>query len=98
MRVPFFRGMLSRENTTNCLVMIQPSLLQYSFESPEPNPVMLDIASMKNNVILLLDTYFDIVVWQGDMIKKWEKAGYQNQPEYENFKYLLQAPLDDSKV
>ena len=94
----FFRGQLSRENTTNCLVMIQPSLLQYSFESPEPNPVMLDIASMKNNVILLLDTYFDIVVWQGDMIKKWEKAGYHNQPEYENFKYLLQAPLDDSKV
>jgi len=94
----FFRGMLMRENTTNCMVMIQPSLLMYSFDSPEPTAVVLDIASMKNNVILLLDTYFDVVVWQGEMIKKWEKAGYQDQPEYENFKYLLQAPMDDSKV
>lgn len=78
--------------------MIQPSLLIYSFENPEPQPVVLDISSMKNNVILLLDTFFDVVVWQGEVIKKWEKAGYQNQPEYENFKYLLQAPLDDSKL
>jgi len=70
----------------------------YSFESQEPTPVMLDIASMKNNVILLLDTYFDVVVWQGDMIKKWEKAGYQDQSEYESFKFLLQAPIDDSRI
>jgi protein transport protein SEC23 len=94
----YFRGMLCRENTTNCLVMIQPSLLVYSFENPEPQPIVLDIQSMKNNVILLLDTFFDVVVWQGEVIKKWEKAGYQDQPEYENFKYLLQAPLDDCKV
>ena len=59
----FFRGMMNRENTTNCTVMIQPSLLMYSFDNPEPVPVVLDIASMKNNVILLLDTFFDIVVW-----------------------------------
>jgi protein transport protein SEC23 len=94
----YFRGMLNRENTTNCLVMIQPSLLLYSFDVPEPQPVVLDIASMKNNVILLLDTFFDVVVWEGEMIKKWEKAGYQDQPEYENFKLLLQAPLSDAKV
>jgi protein transport protein SEC23 len=54
---------MTRENVTNALVMIQPALLQYTLESPQPNPVMLDIESMKPNVILLLDTYFNVVVW-----------------------------------
>jgi len=78
--------------------MIQPSLLMYSFENPEPAPVLLDIASMQDKVILLLDTYFDVVVWKGELVHKWEKAGYQDQPEYENFRTLLQAPIDDSNL
>mgnify|MGYP002476878490 FL=1 len=78
--------------------MIQPSLLMYSFDSPEPMPVLLDIASMQDKVILLLDTYFDVVVWKGEQITKWEKLGYQDQPEYEQFKNMLQAPLEDSNL
>lgn len=27
----------------------------------------------------------------------WRKAGYQDLPEYENFKQLLQAPVDDTQ-
>lgn len=38
----FYRITLNRENTTNSLVMIQPALLQYSFENTQPNPVHLD--------------------------------------------------------
>jgi len=94
----YFREALCRETTTNVLVMIQPSLLQYTFDSPEPTPVLLDIASMQDKVILLLDTYFDCVVWKGELIYKWEKAGYQDQPEYENFRTLLQAPMDDANL
>ena len=30
-------------------------------------------------------------------IAQWRKAGYQDLPEYENFKQLLQAPLDDAQ-
>uniref|UniRef100_H0WQ50 Protein transport protein SEC23 n=1 Tax=Otolemur garnettii TaxID=30611 RepID=H0WQ50_OTOGA len=30
-------------------------------------------------------------------IAQWRKAGYQDMPEYENFKHLLQAPLDDAQ-
>ena len=53
----FYRTTLMRENITNSLVMIQPALLQYNFDDPQPVPVTLDIESLKNNVILLLDTY-----------------------------------------
>ena len=30
-------------------------------------------------------------------IAQWRKAGYQEKPEYENFKQLLQAPVDDAQ-
>lgn len=28
---------------------------------------------------------------------QWRRAGYQELPEYENFKQLLQAPVDDAQ-
>lgn len=47
---------------------------------------------MKNNVILLIDTFFYVCIWKGDTIHKWEQAGYHNEAGYENFKGLLEAP------
>jgi len=31
-------------------------------------------------------------------IDAWKKQGFQNNPGYENFKQLLQAPVDDAQV
>lgn len=61
-----------RENVSNSLVMIQPALMSYDLESEAAVPVLLDIDSMKNNVILLLDTFFYVCIWKGDTIDKWE--------------------------
>eukprot|EP00744_Colponema_vietnamica_P001812 GILI01002954.1.p1 GENE.GILI01002954.1~~GILI01002954.1.p1 ORF type:complete len:758 (+),score=211.14 GILI01002954.1:172-2445(+) len=94
----YYRTLMVRENTTNTLVMIQPALLQYSFEAGPPQPVLLDVASLKPNVILLLDAFFYVVVWHGETIAAWREAGYHNQPEYANFKQLLQAPKEDAKL
>lgn len=30
-------------------------------------------------------------------IDQWKKQGYADLPEYENFKQLLQAPIDDAQ-
>jgi protein transport protein SEC23 len=60
-----YRLMLRRENTTNSLVMIQPALLSYSFHGP-PQPVLLDATSVSSDTILLLDTFFHVVVFHGD--------------------------------
>lgn len=59
----YYRAAICRENVTNSLVMIQPALLMYTFDDPQPQPVMLDIENMKNNVILLQDTFFHVVIW-----------------------------------
>lgn len=92
----YFRNILNSADVTNSLIMIQPTLLSYSLEAP-PQPVLLDSQSIQPNVILLLDTYFHILIFHAETIAAWRKQGYQDQPGYENFKTLLQAPVEEAQ-
>jgi len=92
----FYRGCLNREDLTQCLIMIQPILYSYSFQGP-PEPVLLDTSSIQPDRILLLDTFFQLLIFHGETIAQWRAAGYQNQPEYANFKQLLDAPVADAQ-
>lgn len=91
----FYRQVLNRESVTNSLIMIQPTLESYSFEGP-PVPVLLASTSVQPDKILLLDTFFRIVIHYGEKIAAWRKAGYAEDPKHENFRQLLQAPKDDA--
>lgn len=91
----FYRHCLNKEDVTNSLIMIQPILYSYSFHGP-PEPVLLDSSSIQTDTILLLDTYFLILIYNGETVDQWKKAGYQNDPAHESFRQLLQAPLDDA--
>ncbi|KAF5950531.1 hypothetical protein HYC85_012524 [Camellia sinensis] len=93
----YFRMLLNRENITNAAVMIQPSLISYSFNSL-PAPALLDVASISADRILLLDSYFSIVIFHGMTIAQWRNMGYQNQSEHKAFAQLLQAPHDDAQM
>lgn len=93
----YFRMILNRENVSNSVVMIQPSLISYSFHS-SPEPALLDVAAIAADRILLLDSYFTIVVFHGSTIVQWRRAGYHNVPEHAVFAQLLQAPQDDAKI
>lgn len=77
--------------------MIQPTLTSYTFDTPA-QPVLLDSISIKHDVILLLDSYFHILIFHGDQVAQWRKAGYQDMEGYENFKQLLDAPVADAQV
>ena len=78
----YFRMMLNRENVSNSVVMIQPSLISYSFQSA-PEPALLDVTAIAADRILLLDSYFTVVVFHGASIAQWRNAGYQTQAEHE---------------
>lgn len=91
-----FRHMLMREDLTQSLIMIQPILYSYSFNGP-PEPVLLDTSSIQPDRILLMDTFFQILIFHGETIAQWRQLKYQDMPEYENFKQLLQAPVDDAQ-
>ncbi|KAK1337236.1 hypothetical protein QTO34_001859 [Cnephaeus nilssonii] len=92
----YYRHHFARQDLTQSLIMIQPILYSYSFHGP-PEPVLLDSSSILADRILLMDTFFQIVIYLGETIAQWRKAGYQDMPEYENFKHLLQAPVDDAQ-
>lgn len=60
----FFRHMLMREDVTQSLIMIQPILYSYSFNG-RPEPVLLDSSSIQTDKILLMDTFFHILIYHG---------------------------------
>ncbi|XP_013192170.1 protein transport protein Sec23A isoform X2 [Amyelois transitella] len=92
----FYRHMLMREDLTQSLIMIQPILYSYSFEGP-PEPVLLDTSSIQPDRILLMDTFFQILIYHGETIAQWRALRYQDMPEYESFAQLLRAPVDDAQ-
>ncbi|KAK7601419.1 hypothetical protein V9T40_008860 [Parthenolecanium corni] len=92
----FYRHVLMREDLTQSLIMIQPILYSYSFNGP-PEPVLLDTSSIQADRILLMDTFFQILIFHGETIAQWRAMRYQDMPEYENFRQLLQAPVSDAQ-
>ncbi len=76
---------------------MQPTLMSYTFNGP-PGPVLLDVQSVKPDAILLLDTFFHVIVWHGEVISTWREAGYQELPEHALFRSMLQQPKDDAQV
>lgn len=94
----FYRHVLNHEDAGNSLVMIQPTLDSYSLEHEGSLPVLLDSASIQPSHILLLDTFFHILIFHGETIAEWRKAGYHEQEGYENLKVLLDQPKEDARV
>jgi len=93
----YYRYILNRENTTNSLVMIQPTLLSYSFNGP-PQPALLDSQSVQPDTILLLDTFFHVVVFHGETCAAWREQRYHEQEEHAAFRNLLEAPQGDAQM
>jgi protein transport protein SEC23 len=94
----FYRHVLNHEDVSNSLIMIQPTLDSYGYDHEGGQPVLLDSTSIQNETILLLDTFFHILIFHGETVAAWRKAGYQEQDEYESFRTLLSAPKEDAKV
>ena len=99
----YVRHVFMHEDVNNALIMIQPSLLSYDVETfgtvdqngeviSDPEPVLLDSMSLGLTKILLLDTFFHILIYHGDTIAQWRKANYQDLEGYEHFKEFLEAP------
>lgn len=99
----YVRHVLMHEDVTNTLIMIQPSLLSYDIDifgtedehgeiNDDPEPVLLDSMSLGATKILLLDTFFHILIYHGSTIAQWRKLNYHNMEGYEHFKEFLEAP------
>ncbi|KAK4046985.1 GTPase-activating protein S23 [Microbotryomycetes sp. JL201] len=92
----YYRHILNTEDTNNSLIMIQPTLMSYALEE-QPEAVLLDSISIVPDRILLLDTFFHILIFHGETVAAWRKAGYHEQEGYENLAKLLQDPQEDAQ-
>ena len=94
----FYRHVLNHEDVGNSLIMIQPTLDSYTFDQDGAVPVLLDSTSIQPQTVLLLDSFFHILIFHGETMAEWRKAGYQDMEGYENFKELLEQPKEDARV
>lgn len=92
--ITYYKTQMLHESVMNATIMIQPLLFAYTPENPEANPQLLEVESMKNDSVLLLDSFFFIVVWHGLEVCKWREEGYHLNPEYENIKNMLEFPQE----
>nr|CCC51712.1 putative protein transport protein Sec23A [Trypanosoma vivax Y486] len=91
------RLMLLKSSVQDSIIQIQPTLFSYRMDAP-PQPVPLDSAAIQADNILLLDTFFEVLVHLGSTIAAWQKAGYAEQEEYAYFKEFLEVPIVDAEV
>lgn len=91
----FYNCMINRERVLESLTMIQPELYSYSFSGVEL--VKLDTSSIQPERVLLLDTYFNVLIFLGKTIAAWKKKRYHEQEEYESFRSLLERPVEDAR-
>ena len=63
----FYRVALLREPVSAAIVMIQPTLFTYGFQGP-PKPMLLDASALKHDHILLLDTWFMVIIHCGSQV------------------------------
>jgi len=91
------RHALLMEDTMDSLFMIQPTLIQYNLQGMA-QPVLLDMTSLQPNTVLLLDTFFRVLVWNGADICAWRDQGLDKDPQYANIAWALQQPLAEAEI
>lgn len=91
----YYRHCFLTEDVTNALVMIQPTLTAYDVNE-EPVPVLLDTRSLKPDRILLLDTFFHILIYHGSAVAEWRREGYADRDEYAYLREYFEAPRQEA--
>jgi protein transport protein SEC23 len=96
----YARLVFCKEDVMNSQVMIQPTLMSFSMTEPGPKPVLLDATSVRGDCVLLLDTFFQVLVFHGETVANWRDNKWADQPGYEQwgveFKRLLNAPQEEA--
>ena len=78
--------------------MIQPTLESYQLGQDESIPSQLSSSSVITDNVLLLDTFFYVLVWVGHKVAQLNAEGYAQKPEQEAFRKMLSLPALDSAV
>lgn len=83
---------LCSESIDNCLFIIKPSLICYNAYG-QCASVDLDNSNLQKENVLVLDTFYRVLVWYGEAAASWRDNKYHEDEEYSNVKKLLEDPL-----
>lgn len=92
----YYRHLLYKEQVSEALKLMKPTLLSYHYQG-EVKPVEVDAKSIQPDVILLLDTFHNVLIWRGGYISQWIKEGYHEQEEYSFLKDILEKSESRAK-
>uniref|UniRef100_A0A5K3F045 Protein transport protein SEC23 n=1 Tax=Mesocestoides corti TaxID=53468 RepID=A0A5K3F045_MESCO len=92
----YYRHVLNTEDCSNSLLMIQPSLIAFRLDGTD-EPVLLDSTSIQPDTVLLMDSFFHILIYVGENIAKWRKAGYFEMPEYAYLQQVIEKPRAEAR-
>lgn len=92
----FRRMVMLKENVENVVKMVEPELFSWSSDNPECTAVDLGSSAMQATSILLLDSFFNIVIWYGNTMRAWrEDENLREDPTYEWLFELLARPDEE---
>lgn len=92
----FYRSCLLRENVISTLYMIYPSLWCFSM-GEATRAVELDSSSIQPDKVLLLDTFFHILIYHGETVHAWIRAGYHQSGQYPQLAEMLEAATTEAR-
>jgi protein transport protein SEC23 len=77
----YYRNLLNREGVVDSMTMIVPVLRAFHYQTGE-TVVEMDSRSLAPDIILVLDTFHNVLVWRGEYVAQWIKEGYHESEEY----------------
>lgn len=84
----YYSTLLYNQRVSDALKLIKPTLISYHYQGGV-EAVEMDSKSLEPDVILVLDTFHNVVVWKGEYVAQWEAEGYHEKPEYEFLNEIL---------
>ncbi|KAJ6229033.1 protein transport protein sec23 [Anaeramoeba flamelloides] len=98
----FLKHNLLRQNISNSMKMIIPLFQSYSLNNISPTVEKLEMNSIKSDNILLLDTFFHILIHNGSDINTINNNGNNNNNElmkdFQTVNHFIEKPIHDSKL
>ncbi|ODV58110.1 vWA-like protein, partial [Ascoidea rubescens DSM 1968] len=92
----FYHHTFLKSNVSDCLLMIQPTLLSFSIQQPdEIVPVHLKAASLLKENIFVMDAFFYVVVYYGEYAASWRDSDL-DKTEYVNFYTILENSRNEA--
>lgn len=92
----YYVDIFQKANVDDSLVMIQPTLSLYTATDPTtPKPVLLDSSSLQKDAVLLMDSFFYVVIHIGEIAAAWRDQELDKE-EFANVYEMLENPQADA--